>query len=83
MYQIADDYSAFLTILAFLISIRISSHNYILTIYMEKLIPLISDIQQIIRKSDVNLEISLPLLLLLTLSLQVQSYSNTGKSSLL
>lgn len=29
---------------------------------MEKLIPLISDIQEIIRKSDVNLEISLPMI---------------------
>ena len=29
---------------------------------MEKLIPLISDIQDIIRKSDVSLEISLPMI---------------------
>ena len=29
---------------------------------MEKLIPLISDIQEIIRKSDLNLEISLPII---------------------
>ena len=29
---------------------------------MEKLIPLISDIQEIIRKSDVNLEINLPMI---------------------
>ena len=29
---------------------------------MEKLIPLISDIQEIIRKSDVNLEVSLPMI---------------------
>lgn len=29
---------------------------------MEKLIPLISDLQDIIRKSDVNLEISLPMI---------------------
>ena len=29
---------------------------------MEKLIPLISDIQEIIRKSDVNLEIALPMI---------------------
>ena len=36
-----DDYSATLTILAFLILIRISYHNYIMIIYMEKLIPLI------------------------------------------
>lgn len=29
---------------------------------MEKLIPLISDLQEIIRKSDANLEISLPMI---------------------
>lgn len=29
---------------------------------MEKLIPLISDIQEIIRKSDINIEISLPII---------------------
>lgn len=29
---------------------------------MDKLIPLISEIQHIIRKSDVNLEISLPMI---------------------
>lgn len=29
---------------------------------MEKLIPLISDIQEIIRKSDINIEVSLPMI---------------------
>jgi hypothetical protein len=40
---------------------------------MEKLIPLISDLQDIIRKSDVNLEISLPMI-------AVVGSQSTGKS---